>query len=181
MAMQPTRYEYRLALSNVDRAQEREEPLIVARHPSETQPHAILRVLAWCLLIEDGLEFGPGLSNHEAADLWTRDATGRLTTWVECGSATPERVRKVQQHNSDLAFHVVMDDGKAMQQLVDGLLATKLPRAATPPHMWLVDHDLVKELAEREDRRQKWRVTVVGDHLYLEVDGKTLDGAVTRS
>ena len=180
MALQPTRYEFKLALSNVDRGVDRSESVIIARHPSETMRHAVLRVLAWCLVNEPALEFGPGLSTPDAADLLARDATGRLTTWVECGSAAADKLRKVQQHNADLAVHVVLDDARAARQLTDDLAATKLPRAATPPSIWVVDAALVRTLAEREDRRQRWTVTVVGDHLYMEAEGDILDAPVTR-
>src|SRR5262245_24597623 len=107
MALTATRLEYRIELSNVDRGCDRKQTLIVARHPSETQVHVTLRVLAWCLLVEDGLEFGPGLSTPDAADLWTAELEGRRTTWIECGHATVEKLRKVQQHNAGIKVHVV--------------------------------------------------------------------------
>ncbi|MCU1282841.1 MAG: hypothetical protein JWM53_6387 [bacterium] len=93
MALAPTRLEFRVTLSHVDRARDVSETVYVARHPSETQEHVVLRMLAWCLLHEDGIAFGPGLSTPDAADLWTHDATGRLTTWIEAGTATAERLR----------------------------------------------------------------------------------------
>jgi uncharacterized protein YaeQ len=180
MALQPTRLDYRITLSHVDRGREAAESVIVARHPSETQAHATLRVLAWCLLYEDGIAFGPGLSTPDSADLWTHDLTGRLVTWVECGSATADKLRKVQQHNPNVVVHVVLDDERRARELVAELGETRLPRASTPPTIWVVDSPLVAELAARDERRQKWAVTVVGDHLYLEVDGRALDGAVAR-
>jgi len=181
MALQPTRYEFKLALSNADLGVDRTESVLIARHPSETMLHAVLRVLAWCLVNEEALEFGPGLSTPDAADLLARDATGRLTTWVECGTITAEKLRKIQQHNSHLAMHVVIDDPKAALQLTAALAETKLPRAATPPSIWVIDSALTRELAANEDRRQKWSVTISGDHVYMDANGKTIDGAVTRS
>lgn len=181
MALQPTRYEFKLALSNADRGVDRNESVLIARHPSETMLHAVLRVLAWCLVNEEALEFGPGLSTPDAADLLARDATGRLTTWVECGAVTAEKLRKIQQHNSHLAVHVVLDDEKAARQLAEALALTKLPRAATPPSIWVIDSALTRALAANEDRRQRWSVTISGDHLYLEANGTTLDGAVART
>lgn len=179
MALQPTRFDFRIALSNVDRGRDVQQSVLVAKHPSETQAHMILRVLGWCLFNEEDLAFGPGLSTPEAADLWTRDATGTLTTWIECGAATAERLRKVQQHNPRLAVKVLLDQPKAAETLATELAQTKLPRASTPPEIRVVDAALVRSLSELEDRRQKWTVTVVGDHFYLDLDGKTLDGAVT--
>jgi hypothetical protein len=38
----------------------------------------------------------------------------------------------------------------------------------------------VASLAESEARSSKWAVTIVGDHLYVEVDGTTLDGELVR-
>lgn len=181
MALTPTRFDFRMTLSNVDRGREVAESVLVARHPSETQHHMILRVLGWCLFNEEDLAFGPGLSSPDAADLWTRDATGTLKTWVECGAATGERIRKVQQHNPKLAMKVLFDQQKAAEKLVAELLESKLPRSATPPEIRIVDAALVKALAESEDRRQKWTVTIVGDHFYLDVDGKSIDGPVTTA
>jgi uncharacterized protein YaeQ len=180
MALSPTRYEYRLTLSNVDRGREADEPVLLARHPSETQLHVTLRVLAWCLLHEDGLAFGPGLSTPDAADLWTHDLTGRLTTWVECGAIPGERLRKSLLHHAGAASHVILDDEKRTAELLAELATLRWPRGTPAPMIWTLDGALTAALAAREERRQRWGVTIVGDHLYVDADGTTLDGAVTR-
>ena len=155
MALQPTRLEYRVTLSHVDRAIDlAETTLYVARHPSETQEHVTLRLLAWCLLYEPGIAFGPGLSTPDAADLWTHDATGRLTTWIECGAATAERLRKSLQHHAGAKSHVVLDDARATDELRAELADARWPRACPPPTLWTIDPALVAALAAPEDRRQ---------------------------
>jgi uncharacterized protein YaeQ len=179
MALQPTRLEFRLTLSHVDRGIDVTETLYVARHPSETQEHVVLRVLAWCLLHEEGLAMGPGLSTPDAADLWTHDATGRLTTWIECGTATADRLRKALQHHSGARCHVVLDDARAADALDAELAETRWPRSCPPPMVWIVDAALVGALAQGDDRRARWAVTIVGDHFYIVIDGRTLNGAVT--
>ena len=181
MALSPTRLEFRVTLSHVDRALDVSETVYVARHPSETQEHVVLRLLAWCLLHEDGLAFGPGLSTPDAADLWTHDATGRLTAWVECGTATAERLRKSLQQHSGAQAHVVLADERAAVALRAELAEARWPRACPPPILWTVDAALVAALAAREERRQRWAVTIVGDHFYIDVEGRTLNGALTRS
>jgi uncharacterized protein YaeQ len=178
MALPATRYEYRIALSHVDRGREVTEAVVVARHPSETAEHLTLRVLAHCLLNEEGLAFGPGLSDPDAADLWTKDLTGRLVTWIECGAAAADKVRKVLLHNSGIAAHVVLADAKRVADLAVELPAAgRLPRKGPAPILWAIDPALVKALAAKEERRQKWTVTVVGDHLYVDADGDSVDGA----
>ena len=177
MALPSVRLEYRLTLSHVDRGLELEQGLIVARHPSETAEHVTLRVLAWCLLREERLEMGPGLSDPDVADLWTRDLTGRLTTWVECGSVDPERLRKILLHNSGAAVHVVLGSERRRDELLEALAEWKKPpRAALT--VWTVDAALLAGLAAREERRQVWTVTVVGGHIYVDAGGVNIDGPV---
>jgi uncharacterized protein YaeQ len=182
MALQATRYEYRITLSHVDRGRDVQETVLAARHPSETADHLTLRVLAWCLLNEDRLAFGPGLSDGEMADLWTHDLTGRLTTWVECGSATAEKVRKVALHNAGIATHVVLDDERRAAELAAELRDdARLRRRGHALTVWTIDPALVQALAARDDRRQKWTVTIVDGHLYVEADGDSHDGPATAT
>jgi uncharacterized protein YaeQ len=187
MALPSTRLEFRIALAHVDRGVERAESVVVARHPSETAEHVMLRVLAWCLLPEEGLEFGPGLCDPEAADLWARDLAGRTTAWIECGAAAPEKLRRVIQHHAGAAVHVVVsDDERAArarrEELAEALAGwRRAPRGFAEVTWWSIDPALVQALATVEERRQRWSVTVVGDHLYIEADGRSLDGAVTRT
>ena len=169
MALSSTRFEFRVALSDVDRAITRDDKLIVACHPSETAEHLILRVLAWCLLWEERLELGPGLSNPDAPDLSTRDLTGELTTWVECGAATQKKLEHVL-HHTRAQIHFIFEDPKR-----------DVPLDAERLHRWQIDPALVRELARSGERRQKWAVTIVGDHFYIDADGESFDGAITRS
>ena len=64
--------------------------------------------------------------------------------------------------------------------LLEELAVKSWPRGTPTPIVWTIDRALVAELAAREDRRQRWSVTVVGDHFYIDADGKTLDGPLTQ-
>lgn len=182
MALPAARFEYRLTLSDADRGVDVKRPLVVARHPSETAEHLTLRVLAYCLLFDERLEPGPGLSDPEGADLWARDLVGTLTTWVECGAADPDKVRKVMQHNADATVHAVLCDPRREAELREGIATWKKPpRGRGDLVLWRVDRDLVGALAAREERRQVWTVTLVGGHAYIEADGTAIDGAIEES
>ncbi len=183
MALPSTRLDFRIELSHVDRGIEASERVVVARHPSESVEHVVLRVLAHCLFHEEGLAFGPGISDAEGADLWTRDPAGRLTTWIECGAAPFEKLKKVVQHNAGVAVHALFSDARRRDELLDGARApgARAGKVAEAISVWTVDPALVKALAEKEARSSKWVVTIVGDHVYVEVDGATLDGAIARS
>jgi uncharacterized protein YaeQ len=182
MALSSTRVDVRLELSNVDRQRDASERVVVACHPSEAAEHVTLRLLAYCLFHEDDLAFGPGLADAEGADLWTRDGAGRVTTWIECGSAPFEKLKKVAQHNPGAAVHALFADPRRREELVGaareaGPRAAKVAEAIT---VWAIDGGLVTALAKNTERSRRWGVTIVGDHLYVEADGATLEGEVVR-
>ena len=170
MALQATRLLFRVTLSNVDRNIEREENVNVARHPSETQDHVILRMLAWCMLWEEQLEFGPGLSTPDTPDLWARDLTGRITSWIECRAV--ENVKKLVSTGAKVSF--VLDDPRKAEEVRKA--ARELKKGEVT--IYLIDRELVKSLAARDERQHKWQVTYVGDHFYIDADGESLEGSV---
>jgi len=182
MALPSTRMDFRIDLSHVDRGVEASERVVVARHPSESVEHLMLRVLAHCIFHEEGLAFGPGLSDAEGADLWTRDPAGRLTTWIECGAAPFEKLKRVVQHNSGIQVHALFSEARRRDELLDAARApgARSGKVADAISVWTVAPALVAALAEKEARSSKWAVTIVGDHLYIEVDGVTLDGELVR-
>jgi uncharacterized protein YaeQ len=179
MALPSSRVEYRIALSQVDRGHDVTETVIAALHPSETLEHLTLRVLAWCLLYEPGLGFGPGLSTPGTPDLWAHDLTGRLTTWIECGTARAEDLRKALSHHAGAKVACVFAGPRRREELV-AEAASVSHRRFGEVELWTVDPALVSALA-RDATRHRWAVTVVGDHLYVDADGVTVDGPVERA
>jgi uncharacterized protein YaeQ len=172
---------FRIALSHVNRGIDRVRNVIVERDRLESAEHLILRVLAFCLFFDDELRFGPGLGARGAADLWARDATGKPTIWIDCGVADADELRKMVQHNRGVAVHVLFNEAARRDAFMEQM--TELKRR--PPELdaigiWTVDGALVGELAASDDLRQRWSVTIVEDHLYVETDGRTVDCALER-
>jgi uncharacterized protein YaeQ len=174
--------QFRIALSHVDRGIDRVRNVIVERYRTETAEHLILRVLAWCLFYDDELAFGAGPAARGAADLWAQDATGRATIWVECGDADAEALRKVVQHSREVAVQVLFSDRTRRDALLGQLAELKRrPPELDAMGIWMVAPDLVAALAARDEQRQRWAVTVVGDHLYIECEGTSVDSELERS
>lgn len=94
MALGATIYRIELTLSDLDRSVYLERTLTLARHPSETEERLMLRLLAFALFAEEGLEFGRGLSADDEPALWTRDATGAVTRWIEVGLPEERLLRR---------------------------------------------------------------------------------------
>jgi uncharacterized protein YaeQ len=92
MALKSTIFKADLAIADMDRYYYRDHALTLARHPSETDERLMVRLLAFALLADDRLEFGKGLSDTDEPDLWQKDLTGAIDTWVEVGLPDERRI-----------------------------------------------------------------------------------------
>ncbi|MCG5052035.1 MAG: YaeQ family protein [Myxococcales bacterium] len=175
----PERWEYRLTLTDVERGLNADRTVVVGRHPSETTEHLALRVLAFCLVYEEGLSFGPGVCVGDAPDLMANDLTGHLSLWVGCGDVSADLAKKVVQHNRDAKAHIVFDGEERYAAFTEKVRHwPKLPRNWGNLTAWLPPPSVLAYLKEMETLRQRWIVTLAGGHLYLEADGVVLEGPV---
>ena len=54
----------------------------------------MVRVAAFALFASERLEFTKGLSDTDEPDLWQKDLTGQIETWIEVGQPEERRIAK---------------------------------------------------------------------------------------
>lgn len=69
MALKPTIYKFRIALTDMNRDHYDTLNLTVALHPSETEERMMARVLAYCLNAHPQLQFTKGISTANEPDI----------------------------------------------------------------------------------------------------------------
>lgn len=94
MALKPTIYKLKIALSDLDRDVYDTLNLTIARHPSETMERMMARVMAFCFNTQEQLAFCKGLSDTEEPDLWLHSLDGKLELWIEVGEPITNRIKK---------------------------------------------------------------------------------------
>lgn len=94
MALKATIFKAELQIADMDRNYYHDHMLTIARHPSETDERMMVRVLAFALHAHEALAFGKGLSADDEPDLWQKDLTGAIDTWIDVGLPDEKRVRK---------------------------------------------------------------------------------------
>ncbi len=77
MAIGATIHTFTVQLSDVDRGVYDELQLRVARHPSETAPYMLTRVLAYCLEFEEGIAFSEGVAATDEPPSWCATSPAR--------------------------------------------------------------------------------------------------------
>lgn len=170
-------------LSAVDRGLELSTKLVVPRREDETMTHVVLRVLAYCLFCGDegegALRLAPGPADRDGPDLWAHDLTGRPREWIICGAPAIEDLRHVMQHRRQAKVRIVVGSAEERERFLAGLHTFRrtLP-GLEAVDLREVDEALVMALARHEDERQRWTVTVIDGHVYVDADGAPVDGEV---
>lgn len=94
MALKSTIYKAELQIADMDRHYYADHALTIACHPSETNDRMMVRIAAFALFASDRLEFCKGLSDTDEPDLWRKDYTGAIETWIEVGQPDERRIAK---------------------------------------------------------------------------------------
>jgi uncharacterized protein YaeQ len=94
MALKATIYKAELQIADMDRHYYADHALTIALHPSETSERMMVRVAAFALFAQERLEFCKGLSDIDEPDLWEKDLTGSIDTWIDVGQPDERRIAK---------------------------------------------------------------------------------------
>lgn len=94
MALKPTIYKFKIALSDMDRDVYDSLQLTVAQHPSETIERMMVRVLAYCINAQDNMLFTKGLSAPDEPDIQVNALDGRIQCWIDVGEPAAARIKK---------------------------------------------------------------------------------------
>ncbi len=94
MAIKATVYKADLQIADMERHYYQNHALTLAQHPSETEERMMVRLLAFALHAHEYLEFGQGMTDEDAADLWQKDLTGAIELWIDVGIPDEKLIRK---------------------------------------------------------------------------------------
>jgi uncharacterized protein YaeQ len=175
VAQSSTVHTFDIQLSDVDRGVYETLALKVARHPSEADDYFVTRVLAYCLEFTEGIAFSRGLSEADEPAISVRDLTGQRTAWIEIGAPDAARLHKA----SKAAARVVVYTHKEPRIIVRMLAGERIHRIAEL-ELFAIDRALIAAMVERLERRTAFEMTVTDGHLFIRIDGVSLDGVVER-
>ena len=94
MALGATIFKVDLQIADLDRNYYHDHALTLARHPSETDERMMVRLLAFALHAHEALLFGNGLSTRDEPDLWQKDLTGAIESWIDVGLPDEKLIRR---------------------------------------------------------------------------------------
>jgi uncharacterized protein YaeQ len=173
MALKATIFRAALQISDIERPYYHDHALVVARHPSETDERMMVRLLAYALHASATLAFGKGLSSEDEPDVWQKDLTGAIETWIDVGQPDEKRIRK-SCGRADQVFvysygiqgaRVWWDQIGGKLQKIRNLTVVRLPAAT-------------RDLARLADRNMRLTCTIQDGHVWLADEKTSVDMAL---
>jgi uncharacterized protein YaeQ len=175
MAQGATIHSFIIELADSDRSVYQSLDLRLARHPSETESHFLMRVLAYCFEYREGIAFSNGLFEPDEPTIAVRDLTGALQVWIDVGAPEAARLHRAGK----AAPRVVVYTHKDPERLASRLAGERIHRIAAL-EVYALDPQWALDLAARLERRMTFSLTVAERHVYLTLGESTLSCVIER-
>ena len=89
----------------------------MARHPSESVPYLLTRMIAYSLNRKEGLELTDGLCNPDEPALLVKDLTGIILQWIEVGNPSARRLHKAAKAAKSVRVYTYRNPSILEQEL----------------------------------------------------------------
>ncbi|MDB4891426.1 MAG: hypothetical protein JWL61_3281 [Gemmatimonadetes bacterium] len=175
MALTATIYNFDVQLADVDRGVYETLSFRVACQPSETEEYLLSRVLAYCLEYREGIGFSKGIAEPDVPALAVRDLTGAMQVWIEVGAPDAARLHKASKASPRVTVYTHRDAARLVAQLA----GERIHRSAEL-EFYGIERELIDGLVAKLDRRNNWEMSVTDRHVYVAVDGVTIEGDIVR-
>ncbi len=175
MATGSTLYTFEIVLSDSNRDIYERLSIKIAQHPSETIEYLVCRLLAYCLEYNESLEFTKGLSDPDMPAIWSHDLTGQLTSWIEIGAPSADKIHKASKSVERIAIYTHKNPNLTLQ-----LLAGKSLHRFEQIEIYSFEPKFIDSVCIVTDRRNSWALTINEGEIYLDVKTDTLSSTLHR-
>lgn len=180
MALKATIYKANVQLSDIDRGIYGDYPLIIARHPSETDERMLIRLLAFALNVppDDShgiLEFAKDMWDADEPALWHKDLTGQILHWIEVGQPDEKRLLRTTSRVGRVSVYSF----SASTPIWWKAIASQLTRARNLT-VWQIPAEQSRALSALAQRSMQLQVTVQDGAIWVGDGARSLEVAPVR-
>lgn len=161
MAIKPTIYKLKIALSDLERNHYDTLNLTLALHPSETLERMMVRVLAYCINAQEHLTFTKGLSVIDEPDIWARTLDDQIALWIDLGEPSVDRIKKSSRLAQAVKVYCFNSKSDVWWQQAKNKINSL--KASIYRFQW----PDIQALAALVERTMEISVTITGDSAYV--------------
>jgi uncharacterized protein YaeQ len=173
MAIGAVVHTFAVQLADVDRGVYEDLELRVARHPSETDPYMLTRVLAYLLEYEEGIAFSDGIAATDEPAVLVRDLTGAVTAWIEVGAPDAARLHTGSMKGARTVVYTHRDPAKVMAPW-----RGKRIHRAEDLQLHSFDPGFVEQASASIARRNTLTLSVTERRVYLDLNGASFESDI---
>ena len=175
MGLPSTMYRFEVDVSDTDRGVYESFDLRIAKHPSETTPYMLTRLIAFALHVDEHVELSKsGLCDPEDPALFVKDLTGQFLRWIDIGHPSPERIHKASKRAKQVTIYTHKDP----EQLLDAIGRARVHRVEDL-EIWSIEPGLLDALGDEISRNNAWSVVLSGGELFVTAGENTHSGSLT--
>ena len=176
MALKATIFKAVVNVADTERHVCLEQALTLARHPSETDARMMVRLLAWCMRADPGLEFTRGLCAEDEPDLWRHELHGDISEWIEVGLPEPKRLKRACNRSQQV---VLFAYGARAAHVWWQQNQTEISKLANL-QLYYVDDSLLEPLAALAERTMSLQVTISDGSVWISAGEQALSWTPER-
>lgn len=169
MAIKPTIYKTRIALSDLERHYYDTLNLTIALHPSETVERMVARILAFAINAQERLSFAKGLSEVEEPALWVRSLDEQIELWIDVGEPAVDRIKKATRQAQQVKVYSFNTKSDVWWEQNKG----KFERLSA--EFYRFDASNIENLSRSVERTMDWSITITGDSAYVATPNGEFD------
>lgn len=175
MALKPTIYKLRIAISDFNRDYYDSVNLTVAQHPSENLERMMARIVAYCLNAQENITFTKGLSEIDEPDIWVKTLDDQITLWIDMGEPAPDRVKK----SSRLSPEVIVYSFNSKSDTWWEQSKAKV-QPFSNVKFYQLDWPQIQTLASFAERNMDWSLSISGDTVYIAAGNEACELTVNE-
>ena len=130
----------------------------------------MVRVFAFALHASESLSFGKGISTDDEPDLWERDLTGAIGTWIEVGQPDERRIRKAAGRADQVVVYSYSPSGRNVWWEQNSADLARLQNLT----VMNLSSSATRELASLADRTMRLNCTIQEGQVWLADDRRTV-------
>ena len=169
MALKPTIYKFRIAISDMNHDHYDSTSLTIALHPSEKPQRMLARIFAYCLNSQSNLEFTKGLSTTEEPDLWSVMDDQSITHWIEIGEPEPDRIKKATRFAQHVQVYTYNTKASVWWEKNAGKFSM------LPVDVFSFDYDAIDSIAQHLSRGTNLSVMISGASIFVDINEQHIE------
>jgi uncharacterized protein YaeQ len=171
MALKSTVYKATVNLADMDRGVYLDESLTLAQHPSETDERMMLRILVWALNAVEELEFTKGLCADDEPEIWKKNYSDEIETWIELGCPDEKWLRKAASRSKEVILYTYGDNAASIWWQQTKAKLVRFEHLS----VWFIPEHVIGQLAKMIARTMQIQVTIQDGTAWLTCGDQSVE------